>query len=231
MDHAKEESLSEQVYKYLVDQIIKGVISYGDRLSIKGIAAELNVSTSPIRDAIKQLEAEQFVIVKPRSSCIVKTPSKSEILQVLEARKMIELHVARTIYADISIEELKPLEEIVERMVQIVENSHENPNPDDLNNRKMAYIELDREFHTTFCGLAKNAIIDKFYREINMNLSMSLRYRLGLDQSFIHTLEKHKTMLHYLKIHSADILNLLQAHLELSCHNIISGENYQELPD
>ncbi len=222
-------SLSQQVYTYLVDRIIKGYIHYGEKLSIKKIAAELNVSTMPIRDAMKQLESEQLVIVKPRSSCIVRTPSKTDILQSLEARKMIELHVARTIYSGISVPELKPLVEIVERMSAFVEVSLSDVKSSDA--LKLAYIELDRDFHTTFCSLAKNSFIDKFYRETSLHLSMSFRYEVGLEHSVFQTYEVHRAIVGYLKEKSANVINLVNAHLDLSYHHIVNGELFQKLPD
>ncbi len=64
--HASQPSLSRMVYDHLVDQIIRGRISYGDTLNIKAIAREFGVSPMPIRDAIKRLEAENIVAVRPR---------------------------------------------------------------------------------------------------------------------------------------------------------------------
>ena len=62
-------SLVDRVYECLLDQIVTGTIKYGDSISIKRIAAELNVSTMPVREAVKRLEFEQVVSIKPRSSC------------------------------------------------------------------------------------------------------------------------------------------------------------------
>ena len=59
-------SLSDQVYAYLTNKIITGELKFGDRLNIKEIASRLQVSSMPIRDAIKRLEQDRVVVVNPR---------------------------------------------------------------------------------------------------------------------------------------------------------------------
>jgi DNA-binding GntR family transcriptional regulator len=222
-------SLSEYVYSYLADKIIRGIIRYGEKLNIKQLASEMNVSTMPVRDALKQLAAEQLVIIKPRSSCVVRTPRKAEVLESLEARRMIELHVARTIYSHVKDEEIYILKEIVYSMAKTLPTGKESP--EKLRAKKLQYIELDREFHTAFCNLANNSFITKFYREVNMNLSMSFRYEVGLEYSTFNTLDVHRSIVNYLEMHSADVVGLLETHLSLSYHHIINGWLFKKLPD
>ena len=72
-------SLVDQVYEYLLDQIVSNKLSYGDNLNIKEISEKLGISTMPVREAIKRLEYDRVVEVKPRSSCQIRTPDKEEI--------------------------------------------------------------------------------------------------------------------------------------------------------
>lgn len=231
LDDQKENlvSLSGFAYHYLVDQIIRGSIKYGDKLNIKQLSHDLQMSTMPIRDALKQLAIERLVIIKPRSSCVVRTPTKKEVLESLEARKMIELYVARTIYASVERAELTVLKEIVERMVMTL--PHGNEEPESIQRQKQLYIELDREFHTAFCALAKNSFISKYYREVNLNLSMRFRYDVGLESSPFNTLEVHKGIVNYLEMHSADLINLMELHLDMSYHHIVNGGLFKQLPE
>lgn len=223
------DSLSDLAYQYLVNKIINGSIRYGTKLNIKQLAGELNISTMPIRDALKQLAIEQIVTIKPRSSCIVRTPSKKEVLESLEARKMIELHVARSIYPSVLSEELFILKEIIEDMSRVLPSGDETVEM--VHEKKLAYIDLDRKFHTAFCDLAKNSFVTKFYRELNISLSMSFRYEVGSEHSPFHTFDIHKSIVTYLEMHSADVIGLLESHLSMSYHNIINGELFKKLSD
>ncbi|MCK9288376.1 MAG: GntR family transcriptional regulator, partial [Sphaerochaetaceae bacterium] len=69
----EKRSLAEQVYHYLCDSIIGGRFNYGDTLSTKQLADELSVSMMPIREALKRLEVDGLVEIKPRSMCVLKT--------------------------------------------------------------------------------------------------------------------------------------------------------------
>ena len=222
-------SLSDLAYQYLVNQIINGTIRYGDKLNIKQLAGELNISTMPIRDALKQLAIEQIVTIKPRSSCVVRTPSKKEVLESLEARKMIELFVAKSIYPYVKIEELSTIKEIIRDMSQTLPVG--NDTEDLIHKKKLTYIDLDRKFHTAFCDLANNSFITKFYRELNITISMSFRYEVSSEHSPFNTFEIHKRIVKYLEIHSADVIGLLESHLTMSYHNIINGELFKKLSD
>ena len=222
-------SLSDLAYQYLVNQIIDGTIRYGDKLNIKQLAGELHISTMPIRDALKQLAIEQIVTIKPRSSCIVRTPSKKEVLESLEARKMIELYVAKSIYPYVHTEELLTIKEIIVEMSQTL--PLENETKDLIHKKKLAYIDLDRKFHTAFCDLANNSFITKFYRELNITISMSFRYEVSSDHSPFNTFEIHNRIVNYLEIHSADVIGLLESHLTMTYHNIINGELFKKLSD
>ena len=51
-------SLVERVYSHLLEKIISGSIRYGDAISIKKVAADLSVSSMPVREAMNKLAAE-----------------------------------------------------------------------------------------------------------------------------------------------------------------------------
>src|SRR5512146_1548998 len=80
----------DRVYEYLLERIISGEIRYGDTISIKRVAAELSVSSMPVREAVKRLEFEGIVTIKPRSACRVRVPSRRMILEVYQLREALE---------------------------------------------------------------------------------------------------------------------------------------------
>ena len=87
MERIDTSSLVDRVYQHLLNQIITGMVKYGDSINLKKVAAELSVSTMPVREAVKRLEFEGVVSIKPRSSCRVRIPSRRMILEVYELRR------------------------------------------------------------------------------------------------------------------------------------------------
>jgi DNA-binding GntR family transcriptional regulator len=177
-------SLVDRVYEYLLDQIVTGAINYGDNISIKQIAAELNVSTMPVREAVKRLEFEQVVSIKPRSSCRVKKPSRKMIMEVYELREVLELYAVSKSLARVSPEALGRLRTIVDRMRALREDA-------DAGGREKRAIALDHEFHSALCALAGNDFLNAWYRQLSLHVNMTF-----IHERTYHTLEQQWPEVH-----------------------------------
>jgi DNA-binding GntR family transcriptional regulator len=215
-------SLSDVVYEYLSKQIIEGNIKYGEKLSIKGISEQLNVSTMPVRDALKKLEMENVVRIKPRSNCILTIPTKKSILDAVDMRELLELHAVKLAYPKISANDLHPMNEVVDEMKTINQGT---PSVDKTNR----YIYLDLLFHTELCNLAGNDYLEKFYREVNLHLNMTFIYRIGVPPNISQTFQDHKLIAEKLAGNSPESVTLLEDHLERSRSHIVQGELFRSL--
>lgn len=212
---ASRPSLSGMVYGRLVDQIIRGRISYGDTLNIKAIAREFGVSPMPIRDAIKRLEAENIVAVRPRSNCYVRRPTEQTMLQAVESRQMLEMFAIEKAWRTVSPEDLVPLARVLDQMAALVTKAGQRQAPDP------QYIELDHQFHTEICRLAGNEYVDRFYRETSLHLSMSYRYGFSMCHGMRATFEEHKAIYRHLCVHSELAVAALREHLDKARQNIM----------
>lgn len=220
-------SLSDQIYEHLSEQIIRGNIRYGDRLSTKTMAAELNVSPMPVRDALKRLEMEKLVIIKPRATCYVRVPTKRMTLEAAEARRLLEVFAVRKVHSRVTARELSNLESILDEMGRLVRRT--------VGLRTAAvieeYIELDRRFHTEICALARNDYVNRFYRETSMHLSMSFRYGVGVCHGIEATYRDHQEICRHLSENSEKAVGVLEAHLLQSNQNILNEPTFQMLED
>src|SRR5258708_32148427 len=75
-------SKNELVYQRLRTAIISGEYKPGTRLVIDQLAAELGVSQIPIREAVKQLEADGFVTLEPYSGATITEINASLIFEI-----------------------------------------------------------------------------------------------------------------------------------------------------
>jgi DNA-binding GntR family transcriptional regulator len=215
-------SLSDVVYEHLSKQIIEGKIRYGEKLSIKAISEQLNVSTMPVRDALKKLEIDNIVQIKPRSNCFVTIPTKKSILDAVEMREVLELHAVKLALRRISEKDMQPIREIVDEMEKIIEGA---PSGDDINR----YIYLDLLFHTELCKLAGNDYLQKFYREVNLHLNMTFIYRIGIPPDINESFADHKRIEKKMSKNSPESIELLEDHLERSRGHITQGELFRSL--
>lgn len=186
-------SLVDRVYEYLLDQIIGGAVRYGDTISIKGVANRLSVSSMPVREALKRLEVEGVVDIKPRSSCTVCVPSQKTILEVYALREALE------VFALASCRRNCPPESL-ERMARVVEKMRALGKEKDPAVKETRAIALDREFHGEICGLAGNDLLNSVYRQLSLRVNMTL-----MHEKTFRTMEKDWAEMH------ADVLACLSA--------------------
>jgi len=185
-------SLVDRVYEYLLERIITGVIKYGDTISIKKVAADLSFSSMPVREAVKRLEFEGVVTIKPRSACRVRMPSPRMIIEVYELREALEAFAVTRSAGHVPAETLARLQEIVREMRALsVEPDHDT--------REHRAIQLDRRFHAEIIGLVGNDLLNAFSRQLSLHVNMTL-----MHERTYHTLEREWPEMH------AEVLRCIQ---------------------
>lgn len=105
--------LREVVSETLRKAIKDGVLKPGERLMEIQLAEELGVSRTPIREAIRKLELEGFVVMVPRRGTYVADISLKDIAQVFEIRSALEQLSAGLAAERITPDELEDLERIL----------------------------------------------------------------------------------------------------------------------
>jgi DNA-binding GntR family transcriptional regulator len=186
-------SLVDRVYETLLERIISGAIRYGDTISIKKVAAELSVSSMPVREAMKRLEFEGVVTIKPRSACRVRLPSRRMILEVYELREALEAFAVMRRQGKIDPSTLGRMQDIVEKMRGLSAEQ-------DADAREKMAIELDRQFHAEIIGLAGNEMLNAFSRQLSLHVNMTL-----MHEKTYHSLEKEWSEMH------AEVLACIQS--------------------
>ncbi|AGA67625.1 transcriptional regulator [Desulfitobacterium dichloroeliminans LMG P-21439] len=82
--------LREIVFESLREAIINGVLEPGERLMEIQLADEMGVSRTPVREAIRKLELENFVVMIPRKGAYVAGVSHKDVADVFEIRSALE---------------------------------------------------------------------------------------------------------------------------------------------
>ncbi len=194
----------DTVYEHLLDKIISGSIRYGDTISIKKVAGELSVSSMPVREAVKRLEFEGVVTIKPRSACTVRVPTRRMILEVYQLREALESFALGCCGAAAAPEAIQRLRLIVEQMRQCALEQ-------DVAVRERRAIELDRQFHEEIIGLARNEMLNAFFRQLALHVNMTL-----MHEKTYHALERdwadmHSAILEWVQKDPAKAAELLHA--------------------
>ncbi len=183
-ENSEPPSLVERVYTHLLEKIISGAIRYGDAISIKKVASELSVSSMPVREAVKRLEFEGVVTIKPRSACRVRVPSRRMILEVYQVREALEGFAVMNGRGRQDPAAIGRLRVIVEKMRLLSSETSADT-------REKRAIELDRQFHSEIIGLAGNELLDAFSRQLSLHVNMTL-----MHEKTYHALEAEWAAMH-----------------------------------
>ena len=106
---AGNESLSNQAYQQIRDEILSGELSIGDVLSRRRLAERLNMSFLPITEALNRLETEGLVESRPRIGTRVRIPTEQDIRDTNVIREALESQAARLCAQHMTTEEKKQL--------------------------------------------------------------------------------------------------------------------------
>ncbi|MFG2888144.1 GntR family transcriptional regulator [Streptomyces sp. NPDC048248] len=74
---------------------MSGELPAGDRLRIRGLAAEVGTSEMPVREAIRRLEEAGFVERTPHKGAVVKGLNLAELVHLHDVRRLLEVETAR----------------------------------------------------------------------------------------------------------------------------------------
>jgi DNA-binding GntR family transcriptional regulator len=83
-------SSGETAFEALIQAIQEGLFRPGDRLREEDVAERLNLSRTPVREALRRLEAERIVEHQPRVGAVVRTLSHAELVELYEMRVVME---------------------------------------------------------------------------------------------------------------------------------------------
>ena len=134
-------------YRQLLDDIRSGTLLPGARLRETELADRLNMSRTPIREAIRQLEADGLVTHMPRQGATIRLLDYTEVMELYEMRAVLESTAARLAARAASDLELEELTALNAEMAAATD-------------ARAAY-KLNSQFHMTLLDAAKNRYLVK----------------------------------------------------------------------
>src|SRR5437773_10189413 len=97
--HTSAPSAATRAYQHLKRAILERIHADGALRSEAEIAAPVGVSRTPVREALLRLESEGLVALYPKRGVLVLPVSAQEIDDVIEARRLVEVHAAGRAWA------------------------------------------------------------------------------------------------------------------------------------
>jgi len=192
-------SLRRQIFDYLSNQIEKGVLTPGSLINVRRLSEELNVSRTPLREALAQLEVQGFVTIMPQRGVLINVLTYEELLDIFEILGALESHVLQTVSHLMNTNAIDAMEQHNHDMAQAILNDH---------NRK--FHETNILLHRVFLDLSSNKKLITTISNLKLKLfgfalkSYRKRFKEAIVQEhreFIALLKagKHSQAVDYLK--------------------------------
>lgn len=106
--------IREIVYESLRKTIISGVIPVGERIVEKEYASRLNISRTPVREALRMLEMEELIESIPRVGVVVKRISPEDVVEIYKIRQQLEILATTTAMENITKEEINEIKDLLD---------------------------------------------------------------------------------------------------------------------
>lgn len=207
--------LREVVCEALRQAITDGVLRPGERLMEIQLAEELGVSRTPVREAIRKLELEGFVVMVPRRGTYVADLSIKDVNEVFEVRSALEVLAAGLAAERITEEELEEMERLLVQIGEQIENG-------DLE----SLVETDSQFHDILYRASRN---DKLVGIINNLREQLTRFRatsMGYPGRMKDMLDEHSRLVEAIAQRNGKLAEKLAAeHLENAEQTLLQDMN------
>ncbi len=193
VQHTETQSLRDIAYDAIKHRIITCAFRPGEYLNEAGVSAKLGLGRTPVRNAIDRLMLEGMVEVIPRKGVIVKPISFDEVVQIIEARVIIEAHGIRLAAERADESNIAELTDVLARAQQWTAAR---------NIEQM--MLLDREFHQALAQATRN---DMFADILCRLHERALRFWfISLTDASHHqeVQEEHRAILDAIRRHDAD---------------------------
>ncbi|WP_296398721.1 GntR family transcriptional regulator [Acidaminococcus timonensis] len=206
----KRQSLAEEAYRYLKDQILSGNIRQGDMITEQTVADILHMSRTPVKNALSRLESENFVTTLGGRGTLVNVLSIADMRDIYSVRIALEVLALDTAINNLSAKELEEIHSVFTKSLKDYKKDKTSLSAEEM-------YQLDNIFHDLFIEHTSNHYIRKLMP------SISERIQVGQLQAYIMTDTFETSTLQHLKIIEAleakdlpEAKRLLHAHLEWS---------------
>ncbi|HEX4091265.1 MAG TPA: GntR family transcriptional regulator [Trebonia sp.] len=108
-----ETSKADSAYLQMRNQILHGILEPGSRVDYVQLSASLGVSVTPVREALRRLEADHLVIRSAHRDVVVAALTREEASELVAVRRELDLLAARLAAAEMTPDELARARELV----------------------------------------------------------------------------------------------------------------------
>ena len=205
------ESLADQVFARLENDIIQGIYPKGEVLTELRLADELGVSRTPIREALRRLEQERLILDVGKGS-MVRGITQEDLMDIMDIRICVEPLAAKYAAKNRTEEALKELKHILE-LQEFYASKHD-----------AEYMRKeDEDFHDAICRLCASNIIGDTLQPLHRKTRQYRKISVEDQKRQPDSVKEHWDIYNAIAAGDAELAAMLTAkHIEKAKNNMIA---------
>ncbi len=199
-------SLADIAYNALVEAIVNQEFGPGAPISIDNLASQLNMSNTPVREALMRANGEGLVTQKTNHGFVVaEILTPEEMHQLFDVRHTLELHALTEVVAP--REAVENLQALIAQMAAASDGALYSDFKD--------YLQLDHQFHRALVSLSGNRFLLKSWEDLHVHLQLSRLYTgIGLFDRADLVLEHQQIVEALRQNDNLQLLTLISRHIK-----------------
>jgi DNA-binding GntR family transcriptional regulator len=186
----------DKTYAVLREKIFSGQLAAGDRLKEREICAELEISRTPVREALRKLQADGLVIIEPRRGGVVAGINATDAEEIYSLGVLLEAFGAGLAAKRATEEDLARLDQIIDAM--------EDALRDDSPASHSTYLQLDSDLHRCIVQATGNRRLGQLIRQI-VGLPLLIQTFTHYSHAdILRSLQQHRTIVAALRAGDAE---------------------------
>ena len=198
--------MRELIYQYLRDAIICRKLPAGGHLVEDDLAANLNASRTPVREALRKLESEGLVKHHRRRGVEVRQLSSKEAADIYDVCMVLEGYAARLVAEQANADVLDKLLNLLDKMGDAIKEGNQEQE-----------MSLHQSFHFTIYENCKNHRVESLLKLYNDYIQLFRAYSLKAEGRIRHSWEEHEQLLRAIEMQDGNLAETqARKHLRVS---------------
>ncbi|MDK2927718.1 GntR family transcriptional regulator [Gelria sp. Kuro-4] len=214
LEPARCQPLWEAVYQALRAAIVRGDLAPGERLAEQQLAEEMEASRTPVREALRRLALEGFVVLVPRRGAYVAELSFKDMNDVFELRAALEGLAAALAAERITPEEVAALEQAVRELAEAAAGGASEQ-----------VVRIDTDFHGRIYTASRNRRLMQIVANLSDQIQRFRMRSLAAPGRLKDTLSEHRRLVAAIaRGDAAQARKLAEEHIERAEASLLKAQ-------
>ena len=208
-------ALHHTIREALRHDILSGTLQAGHELRQDALAERFNASRIPVREALRQLEAEGLVIHQPNRRAVVAGMNVAQLCELLDIRIALECHAARLAVPNMVQRDFDAMEKILADYAA--------------SDTLAEWAEYNRQFHRALCAPANNARLRQLIEEFCLNTDRYTHIAMSEATGLERPMQDHYALLDACRKRDVErVVEILRDHIDHTRKELLASERERE---